>query len=105
VSSPSVAENTFGKKTAEEVLTAVVTEDTELDLILHALSDLSKTIRLGTVNPDVADATLTRAAFWVLQKSLLDREVRSLAITDDLTGIFNRRGFVASARVLAASPV
>jgi two-component system, cell cycle response regulator len=32
-----------------------------------------------------------------VEKSLLDREVRSLAITDDLTGIFNRRGFLASA--------
>lgn len=42
-------------------------------------------------------ATLRRAALWAVQKSLLDRELRSLAITDDLTGIFNRRGFLASA--------
>jgi two-component system, cell cycle response regulator len=76
---------------------AFISEDTELDLILHTLCDLSKTIRFGTVNPDTADATLTRAALWAVQKSLLDREVHSLAITDDLTGIFNRRGFLASA--------
>jgi diguanylate cyclase (GGDEF)-like protein len=43
------------------------------------------------------DATLKRAALWAVQKSLVDREVRSLAITDDLTGFFNRRGFLASA--------
>lgn len=79
---------------------AFISEDSELDLILHALSDLSKTIRSGTVNPDAADATLTRAALWAMQKSLLDHEVRSMAITDDLTGIFNRRGFLASATQL-----
>jgi diguanylate cyclase (GGDEF)-like protein len=85
-------------ETVETVLcSAFNSEDAELDLILHALSDLSKSIRLGTVDPKSADATLTRAAFWAVQKSLLDREVRSLAITDDLTGIFNRRGFLATA--------
>jgi len=86
------------KETAEKAFcTTAIIEDPELDLILHALSDLSKTIRSGTVNPDAADATLTRAALWALQKSRLDLEVLSLAITDDLTGIFNRSGFVASA--------
>ena len=86
------------KETVETVLcSAFNSEDAELDVILHALSDLSKSIRLGTINPEAADATLTRTAFWALQKSRFDREVRSLAITDDLTGIFNRRGFLASA--------
>jgi diguanylate cyclase (GGDEF)-like protein len=86
------------KETAEKAFsTTAIIEDPELDLILHALSDLSKTIRSGTVNPDAADATLTRAALWALQKSRLDLEVLSLAITDDLTGIFNQSGFVASA--------
>ena len=86
------------KETVETVLcSAFDSEDAELDVILHALSDLSKSIWLGTVNPEAADATLIRAAFWAVQKSLDDHEVRSLAITDDLTGIFNRRGFLASA--------
>jgi two-component system cell cycle response regulator len=86
------------KKTVETVLSAAfVSDDAELDLILRELGDLSKSIKAGTVNPDAADATIRRAAFWAAQKSLLDREVRSLAITDDLTGIFNRRGFLAYA--------
>jgi diguanylate cyclase (GGDEF)-like protein len=86
------------KETGETALcSAFISEDTELDLVLHALSDLSKNIRSGGVNPDAADATLARAAHWAVQKSLLDREVHSLAITDDLTGIFNRRGFLVSA--------
>ena len=75
---------------------AFVAEDNELDKILRALSDISKTFKSGTVDPLAVDATLKRAALWAVQKSLLDREVRSLAITDDLTGFFNRRGFLAS---------
>jgi diguanylate cyclase (GGDEF)-like protein len=78
------------------VTSAFTSEDRELDKILRALSDLSKTFKLGAVDPVAVDATLKRAALWALQKSLLDREVRSLAITDDLTGFFNRRGFLAS---------
>ena len=74
---------------------AFTSEVRELDKILRALSDLSKTFKLGASDPWV-DATLKRAALWAVQKSLLDREVRSLAITDDLTGFFNRRGFLAS---------
>jgi len=78
------------------VTSAFTSEDRELDKILRALSDLSKTFKLGAVDPVAVDATLKRAALWAVQKSLLDREVRSLAITDDLTGFFNRRGFLAS---------
>jgi diguanylate cyclase (GGDEF)-like protein len=32
-----------------------------------------------------------------VKQSLLDREVQSLAVTDELTGLYNRRGFLASA--------
>jgi len=78
------------------VTSAFTSEDSELDEILRALSDLSKTFKSGAVDPVAVDATLKRAALWAVQKSLLDREVRSLAITDDLTGFFNRRGFLAS---------
>jgi diguanylate cyclase (GGDEF)-like protein len=78
------------------VTSAFTSEDRELDKILRALSDLSKTFISGAVDPVAVDATLKRAALWAVQKSLLDREVRSLAITDDLTGFFNRRGFLAS---------
>lgn len=86
------------KETLESLVSsAFVSEDTELQKILCALHDLSKACKSGEVDPAIVDATLKRAALWAVQKSLLDREVRSLAITDDLTGFFNRRGFLASA--------
>jgi diguanylate cyclase (GGDEF)-like protein len=86
------------KETLESLVSSVFTsEDRELNKILHALSDLSKTFKSGGIDPVAVEVTLKRAALWAVQKSLLEREVRSLAITDDLTGFFNRRGFFASA--------
>ncbi|GAC1660746.1 MAG: hypothetical protein PVS2B2_13220 [Candidatus Acidiferrum sp.] len=40
---------------------------------------------------------MQRATTCALKQSILDREIRSLAITDELTGQYNRRGFLASA--------
>ena len=50
---------------------AFTSEDRELDKILRALSDLSKTFKSGAVDPVAVDATLKRAALWAVQKSLL----------------------------------
>lgn len=86
------------KDTLESVLSSVLrSEDHELDEILRALDDLSGIIKGRQIESAQAEEALKRAAVWAVQKSLLEREVRSLAITDDLTGFFNRRGFVAAA--------
>lgn len=85
------------KETLESLVTSAFTsKDAELQKILSALNDLSKTFKPGAADRAALQATLKQAALWAVQKSLLDREVRSLAITDDLTGFFNRRGFLAS---------
>jgi diguanylate cyclase (GGDEF)-like protein len=82
----------------ESVLGSVLrSENNELDQILRALDDLTNIVRSRHFDSAAADEALKRAAVWAVQKSLLDREVRSLAITDDLTGFFNRRGFLAAA--------
>jgi diguanylate cyclase (GGDEF)-like protein len=86
------------KETLESILSSAFrSEDRELDQILHALEDLSDIVKSNKLDPEAVDDALKRAAVWAVEKSLLDREVRSLAITDDLTGFFNRRGFLASA--------
>lgn len=86
------------KETLESALSSVLrSEDHELDQILRALDDLSTIIKGRRFDSAQAEEALKRAAVWAVQKSLLDREVRSLAITDDLTGFFNRRGFLAAA--------
>jgi diguanylate cyclase (GGDEF)-like protein len=86
------------KETLESLLTAALrSEENELDQILCALDDLSKMVKSGAFGAEAAEDALKRAAVCAIKQSLLDREVRSLAITDDLTGFYNRRGFLASA--------
>jgi diguanylate cyclase (GGDEF)-like protein len=72
-------------------------EDSDLDQILGALDDLISIVKSNRLDSDAAYDALKRAAVWALKQSILDREARSLAITDELTGFFNRRGFLASA--------
>ena len=71
-------------------------EDRELDQILRALEQISNAVKSGSPADMVSNA-IKRAASCVLKHLELDRSLRSSAITDDLTGLFNRRGFWASA--------
>ena len=86
------------KESLESLLSSALrSEDTELDQILSAVEEISNSVKSGALNARSVETALQRAASCALKQSLLDREVRSLAITDDLTGLYNRRGFLASA--------
>ncbi len=86
------------KETLESALdSAVRANDPELDQILAALEEISKGVKSGALDARSLDNALQRAASCALRQSLIDREIRSLAVSDDLTGLYNRRGFLASA--------
>src|ERR1700682_275949 len=86
------------KETLECLLSSALrSEDTELDQILSAIEEISNSVKSGVGSGRNVDSALQRAASRAVRQSLLDREVRSLAITDELTGLYNRRGFLASA--------
>jgi two-component system cell cycle response regulator len=86
------------KNTLESLLaSALRSEDSELDEILSVLEEISNGLKSGALNERNLDNALQRAASCAIRQSLLDREIRCLAITDDLTGLYNRRGFLASA--------
>ena len=86
------------RETLESIFSSVLrAEDNELDQILRAINDLSNIVKSKQFDSAAVDEALNKAAVWAVEKSMLDREIRSLAITDDLTGFFNRRGFLAAA--------
>jgi diguanylate cyclase (GGDEF)-like protein len=76
---------------------ALRAKDSELDEILSALEEISRGLKSGLANARDLDNALRRAASCALRQSLIDREIRNLAVTDELTGLYNRRGFLASA--------
>lgn len=86
------------KESLESIFATVFrSEDHELDQIFRALDDLGNIVKSRNLDSAEVHDALKRAAIWAVEQSLLDREIRSLAITDDLTGFFNRRGFLAAA--------
>jgi diguanylate cyclase (GGDEF)-like protein len=86
------------KESLESVLrSALRSNDPELDQILCALEEISHGLKSGAPNARSLDNALQRAASCALKQSLMDREIRSLALTDELTGLYNRRGFLAAA--------
>jgi two-component system cell cycle response regulator len=82
----------------EEMLSsALVAQDKELARILHDVDQISKGLQSEAPDTQTLSNTLQRAVLCAVKQSLLDRELRSLALTDDLTGLYNRRAFLALA--------
>jgi len=76
---------------------ALVAQDKELARILYEVDQLSKTLKSDAPATQTLCDTLKRTVLCALKQSLLDRELRSLALTDDLTCLYNRRAFLALA--------
>src|SRR5579872_942880 len=76
---------------------ALAAQDKELARILNELDKISKTLKSGAPNTRTLAQTLKRTVTCAVKQSLLDRELRSLALTDDLTCLYNRRAFLALA--------
>ena len=76
---------------------ALVAQDKELAHILEEMDQISKALKTDAPDTETLSDTLHRAVLCAVKQSLLDRELRSLALTDDLTGLYNRRAFLALA--------
>lgn len=82
----------------EEVLsTALRTTDNDLDQILHDVDEISKSLKLRDSDTQTIRAAAHPAVWCAVKQALLDRELRQLALTDELTCLYNRRGFFAAA--------
>ena len=85
------------KRVDEILLSALLAQDRDLAHILDEVDEVSKTSRSDTPGSQTLSKTLHRTVLCAVKQSLLDRELRSLALTDDLTGFYNRRAFLALA--------
>jgi diguanylate cyclase (GGDEF)-like protein len=89
------------QRTAESLdsalTSAILTQDRELACILREVDELSKTLKSTDGDNEAISKTLQRTVLCALKQSLLEKELRSLALTDDLTCLYNRRAFLALA--------
>jgi diguanylate cyclase (GGDEF)-like protein len=82
----------------EEILSAALrTSDNELGQILHEVDAISKSLKSDAPDMQTVRAASHPAVWCAVKQALLDRELRHLALTDELTCLYNRRGFFAAA--------
>jgi diguanylate cyclase (GGDEF)-like protein len=81
----------------ESLTSALQVADDELGQILREVDEISGILK--SPNPDTRTLRAPEhPAVWsAVKQALLDRELRYLALTDDLTCLYNRRGFFAAA--------
>ena len=82
----------------EDLPAILLAKHNELDRLLEELNEISIALK-SKDSPDIQglSESLLRAVRGAVRQSLLDRELCSLALIDDLTGLHNRRGFLALA--------
>lgn len=83
------------KRGLDESFHAVLSESAqELATLLREVQDRSD-VTLGSVRQSQAGKELLmRAVQCAVKQHMLQTELRSLALTDELTGLYNRRGFL-----------
>lgn len=78
--------------------TALLAQEKDLERMLREVEGIAKAFA-ESGSPDALglSAALRRTVSQAVKQSLLERELRSLALTDDLTSLYNRRAFYALA--------
>src|SRR5258708_5994575 len=82
---------------AENLSSALQAADTEFSRILQEVDEISKLLKSHHPDAEAMRAAAHPAVWSAVRQALLDRGLRYLAITDDLTCLYNRRGFFAAA--------
>jgi diguanylate cyclase (GGDEF)-like protein len=81
----------------EKLSSSLLSQDKELARIWREVNELAKRLKSDSPDPQALSDVLQRAMLCAIKQTFLDRELRSLALTDDLTGLYNRRAFLALA--------
>jgi diguanylate cyclase (GGDEF)-like protein len=84
----------------ESLSSALLASDRELGQIVREVDEISNTLKSGA--PDAQSLRIAQhpAVWGAVKQALLERELRHLDLTDDLTCLYNRRGFFAAATQL-----
>jgi diguanylate cyclase (GGDEF)-like protein len=82
----------------DDLPAVLLAKHNELTRLLDELNEISAALK-SKASPDIQglSESLMRAVRGAVRQSLLDRELCSLALSDELTGLHNRRGFLALA--------
>lgn len=81
----------------ENLSSALRAADTEFGQILQEVDKISNLLKSDHPDTQTMRVAAHPAVWCAVKQALLDRELRYLAITDDLTSLYNRRGFFAAA--------
>jgi len=76
---------------------ALLVADKELGHVLHEVDEISEALRSSEPDALTLRVAVHPAVWCAVRHVLLERELRHLALTDDLTCLYNRRGFFAAA--------
>jgi diguanylate cyclase (GGDEF)-like protein len=92
------ARNAILEQSVEDMLSSAVrASDNELNQILQKVDQISDALKAESPDKQTLRVAVHPAVWRAVRQALLDRELRQLALTDDLTCLYNRRGFFAAA--------
>ena len=77
--------------------------DKDLRQVLDEVDHISEGLKTEGPDMQTARVALHPAVWSAIKRTLLDRVLRQLAVTDDLTALYNRSGPSQSLRILESS--
>lgn len=90
------------KQSSREALELILSaapeiQEYELTPLLREVDEIADALKSGSVDLETLNKALREAVLRAVKQLVTQREFRTLALTDDLTGLYNRRGFLAAA--------